>query len=56
MMACRTSFVAPNGERFEAGPGAVTRVGDTHPILLTHGHHFVDDPSQLGTTAWRSRH
>lgn len=53
MKRCRQSFVAANGERFDAGPDAVTRVADDHEILVAYGDHFEDDPTQLGTTRWR---
>jgi hypothetical protein len=54
MLVCTQSFTA-NGERFEAGPGPVTRVCEDHPILATHAHCFEDDPDQIGTPRWRER-
>jgi hypothetical protein len=53
MMECVRAFTA-NGERFEAGPGIVTRVTDRHPILRSHGSFFADDPDQLGTLEHRA--
>jgi hypothetical protein len=54
MLVCTRSFTV-DGERFEAGPGPVTRVCEDHPILATHGDCFEDDPDQIGTMRWRER-